>query len=173
MNDVLVTGDLQVNGTQTFSLAFRVAMLYDKKTSGTAAGGSASAAMQDRTLNTVDDPDDLITLDGGNVLFSFNKLGTYLIQGKAPAYRTGTSKMFITNSSNTVMLIGSSSQTANSTVFDQCDSYISGILTVTSTTTQYKVRQYTLTAIATNGLGNAVSTGNNELYTYLRIIKIT
>lgn len=174
MTNVLITGDLTLVGSQNALTQTRsAAILSDVKSTGTDAGGSSATTTQDRTLNTLDDPDGLITLDGGNVLFSFNYTGTYLLQGKVPGYKCGTSKMFITDSSNSVQLLGISTNEIHSTVNVQINSHLSGILTVTSTSTQYKVRQYTSATEATDGLGHSSGSGTNEIYTVLRIIKLS
>lgn len=174
MTNVLATNDLTLLGTQNFSISpnLKVAFLKDVKSTGT-DGGSSAAGFQDRTLNTLEDPDSLLTLDAGNVLFSFNSLGTYLIYAKAPAYRTVQSKLFFTDSSNNIQIIGNSGRSDNNTTgWCQGDSFVTGFITITNTSTQYKLRHYTGRVQSNNGLGIASFSGEDEIYSLLRVIKL-
>ena len=178
MTDVLVTGNLTVEGIVTGggggSTSIKCAVLSDQKPSGT-SGGATVVGFQDRTLNTLDDPNNLITLDAGNVLFQFNETGTYYIEAYAEAVMADEHKMILTDSSNMALLIGTSTfsdRIVPQRTRDAAMSSIQDLLTVTSTSQQYKIRHYVKYNDA-NGFGVPLSvSGINELYAYVAIIKI-
>lgn len=171
MTDVLITGDLTVNGTVNVNA--KCAFISDQKSSGTSAG-TASTGYADRTLNTLEDPYGLITLDAGNVLFSFNETGRYYIQAMVPSYATDRHRATLNLSDNTLITVGTGSY-ARSGGVKTCTNFsrVEYILTVTSTSDQYKIRQYHQTSRTSTGLGFACSTGSNEIYSSVLIIKLS
>lgn len=175
MTNVLITGDLRVEGASEVPSQLKCAILKDEKSSSS-NGGASIAGDQDRTLNTLKDPYNLITLDAGNVLFSFNETGTYIIKASAPAYISGRHKCFLTDSTNTVVLTGSSQYQSihmDARYNLMTLSTLSGILTVSSTATQYKLRHYIETARIAYGLGYRTNSGQNNVYSQLIVIKIS
>lgn len=171
MTDVLITGDLTILGNHNLNVAnIECVVLRDQKASG-ASPGTSVTGLQDRYLTTTIDPFNLVTLDAGNVLFSFNNTGTYIISAGCPAEQQGNSQAYLTYSNNTIVIVGTtelSGTGAGSLV--QSDCRVEGILDVSSTSQQYKLRQYALSA--GTGLGVVMNDGNDELYSQMTIFKI-
>lgn len=169
MTNVLVTGDLTIQNTSTgFPNQSKVAILRDVKSSGTGAGTPVSG-IQDRTLNTVLDPYNIVTLDAGNVLFNFDELGTYLVQGSCTVYHGLRNRIFFTDSSNNILIYGSSTYGTPAAPDGVMKLRFSGIITVTSTSDQYKIRHYIQTP---GGLGVPNSSGEDEVYVQCVVMKL-
>jgi hypothetical protein len=103
-----------------------------------------------------DNGGNLITAAGGAV-FSFNTIGKYLFQGRFPGYAINRHQVALTNVGGTAQVILGTSSHAPSGCTS--DSFISGILNVTSTTQQYEFQTYMQLRNNTNGLGVACNAG--------------
>ena len=168
-NNVVVTGNLTVIGTPNFSptLYFKQAILKDVKTSGT-NGGDAVAGNQIRTLNTVIDPGNIVTLNANDKDFKINELGTYHIKVQTPAYSIPYHRNFLADTSNVSIAVGSCEYTQ----FPTTNSYLMTIMEVTDVADEYRVIHYTCSVQATNGL--RVQNGvEEEIYTQVQIMKLT
>jgi hypothetical protein len=149
----------------------KYAVLKDVKAS--LDGGSASAAIfQDRDLNTIIDPYNLVELNAGTGRFTFNQVGKYMIMARVPAYRVERHIAFLRDVSNNLILEGSNSYSSAAGVYAQTDSNINNLLDVNDTSLEYKISHYTQNAQATVGLGLAMSTVGDETYTEVVIVKV-
>jgi len=146
----------------------RIATLSDVKASGTAGGSAAAATTQTRVLNTLVDPTGIVTSLVSNQ-FTLPR-GVYYIEASAPAAQVGGHKCRLRNISDTATsLIGSSgySPAAASTTV----SILNGEVTVTSAKT-FELQHYTVGTKATDGLGVAVTSGESEIYSIVKITKV-
>lgn len=172
MTDVLITGNLVVQGNYNgFPSSAESGILRDVKASGT-GGGASITGYNDRTINSVIDPSNIVTLDSGNVLFNFDQVGTYLIDATAVHYNGNRGKLVLTDSANTIQIIGGCSFGTSDTYLNVVNTRLYGLLTVPNTSDQYKLRHHIQIGVATNGLGVATSSGEDEVYTQLIAIKL-
>lgn len=95
--------------------------------------------------------------------------GTYFIKGKAVSYRSLANKLCIRDVLNNIALSGYSCY-SNFTYFGHNLSEVEGVIVVTVPTT-YKLDHYIDNA-ASDGLGNQVGTGDDEVYSSVFIQKI-
>lgn len=177
MTDTLITGNLTIEGTANFSLQVtpKYASLADVKATGVDGGTSAAGAPNNnRTLNTVVNPS-LVTLNANNIDFKFNELGTYFIKASAPAFNVQEFKTFLATSAGTKIAYGTLGYNRQQLGVDlgNTRSTLMYLLTVTDTNDEYRILQYTQLSIATNGLGVASNSGNDEVYTKVDIMKIS
>lgn len=149
--------------------AQKVAYLKDIKASGVAAGAAIAATQNVRVLNNKVDPDGIIPSFGSNQ-FSLNA-GTYKIQVSAPAYGVNTHQIRLRNITDANdALVGNSSFAANA-YGGMSHSMLMGVIQLNATKT-FEIWHYTQTGVSVNGLGTAVGSGANEVYTQVEIIKI-
>jgi hypothetical protein len=152
------------SGTGT-AVPQKVAILADVKSNGT-AGAAAVAGWQTRPLNTEEDVNNLVTLSNNEFTLS---AGTYLIEWSAAAYAVNAHQTKLTNvTDGTTQQMGSSAYAFASG--DGANTYSSGSTRVVITTNKtYKIEHYCQTANSTNGLGRAVSSGEDNIYTQVTI----
>ena len=170
-NNLVITGNLIVNGTVNLnsnsSSSVKCVILLDKEAPGV-SGGTSIVGLTDRIFDTKIDSSNLITLNSGNALFSFNETGDYLITAKVNGY-SGI-KSVLTYSNNSVLIIGSSN--LNESSITSMSSMLSGRLNVSDTVTNYKLRQYYNTAVPTIGNGLSSASGEDNVYAQLMAIKL-
>ena len=147
----------------------KVAFLKDVKSSGSTAGGFTSGSYVERTLNTVEG-------DTGIVSLASNKFtlqsGEYLIEGEAPAYAVNTHKAKVVqdpSGSPTDVILGQNSGAVSTGAMTS--SIFKGKITVAGSTT-FNIQHRCSVTKATNGLGDAATFGDNELYTQVKITKL-
>ena len=145
--------------------------LKDVKASGAAGGTLTAGAWQTRDLNSLEGAPSWLTLLANQFTLS---PGTYHIEGEVPGFfvQTHIAKIRdITNSSD--ILIGSSSYSGN-TAADGASSHsiIKGSFTVSASTT-YELQHRSLVTRVTNGLGVGSALGVNNIFSILKITKVT
>ncbi len=150
------------------NLAPRIAYLSDVKPSGT-AGGSSVAGTQTRTLNTIVDNTGIVTSLVANQFVL--PAGTYSIEASAPATSSEQHRIRLRNISDSLTAIVGSSEYIQSTANVTTRSLLSGEITITSLKT-FELQHYITTIRTTNGLGVALASGENEVYSMLKITKI-
>jgi hypothetical protein len=97
--------------------------------------------------------------------------GSYYIEASAPAYQTDSHRTRIRNiTDSTTALLGSSELGGSATVA-QSRSLIFGQITITSSKT-FELQHYTQTAKATTGLGANTGSGENNVFSIVKITKI-
>lgn len=147
----------------------KIVYIKDHKPSGT-HGGSCDPTKgweQIRDLNTVTGDSSFATLSNNQFTLA---AGTYDIEVNAPAYLEGFHKAVLVNAANgEFVLLGSNARSHN--VSGGMDpSRILGVVTVTEPTT-FVIKHRCATAMATMGLGVAISFGVDEVYTQVKIVK--
>lgn len=160
-------------GTATIKMA----VISDVKSSGISGGNSATGGYIARNLNTVVDPQGIIlnagSFPGIDGTFTDIQLGagTYWIQATAPFINIGvyTALVFWDTTGGTAIQIyaqsGQSSYGSNNNAVP-----LAGILVVPSTNI-YQLR-YDAGQAITNGLGQPMGIGGNEVYSLISIMKL-
>lgn len=142
------------------------AIIEDRKANNTPAGASSSG-YNTRVLNTiVSDPSSII------VSLSSNQFtlaaGTYQISGWAPAFDGAGTRVKIQNITDAaVAILGGS--VYSDTLQDVVD-HIDGTFTITSNKT-FELQQ-SFNNTNANGLGRTANSGDSEVYSHLKIVKI-
>jgi len=149
----------------------QVAYVKDLKTSGTAGGTSTSNTVHDRDLNDLSGDTDFISLSSN--AFTLHP-GKYIIEIKAPGYKTNQNQIFLHDGTN--YILDGASKYYNSTNSTMGTSDCDGQITITSNTT-YKVKHWISTGLASQGLGavadnHASNPQSNEVYTTVKITKL-
>lgn len=147
--------------------AYPYLKVSDQKANNTAGGSSvASDITQTRVLNTVE----VNTISGASLASNTVTLpaGTYRAFANAPTAAAGRAKLFLYNSTDTSYVgkgnsAGGTNGMGPSSVFTQ--------FTITASK-DFTLRQWTDSATATNGLGEAINTGEVEVYAQLEITKV-
>lgn len=144
--------------------------LTDTKPAGTNGGSSLGGSWNDRVLNTKNED------TGNNCVLSANEFtldaGTYEINAHAPCYASNKHRIAIYNVTDSTFDILGSSEYSDSTNDVSTTSIASGIIALTSAKT-FKIRHYTQTSRASNGLGvDANALGTDEVYTTVTLRKV-
>jgi len=147
----------------------KIAYLSEVQTSGTNGGASTAATYNVRTLNTIVDSFSIVTSLSAN---SFTlPAGTYKITASAPAYQVNSHRIRIRNTTDSTSAVLGSSEWAQSGGTIQNRSVCSGEVTITAAKA-FQLQHYTQSTVATNGLGNAASSGESEIFSVVEILKI-
>ena len=133
-------------------------------------GGSSSAGLNHRDLNTIEGESWFVTLSSNQFTL---EPGMYKIDGTTPGFRTGAmhGRLYdITNSK--ALMIGSSEVSDNSSGQGSVISRFGGVITITSSTT-FKVESYSQSPYSTYGLGYYASpSSDSSVYTQVFIEKL-
>lgn len=154
----------------------RVAFLSDVKASGTAGGALTGSTWNSRNLNTLDDASSIITnpssftgVGGTNTQFTL-PAGEYIIEGAAPAYSIGNHKIRLRNiTDSTTTVVGRSASSSPSVTIEE--SGLVGRFVITSAKV-FEIQHWAATTGLGNGAGIQVTSGENEIYTQLKITKV-
>jgi len=151
------------NGT---SGAISIATYQDQKASGT-AGGSSVTGVQTRTINTeVSDVDNIATLSANAIT---PIAGRYLVIATSPANRSNDHRIYLHDGTSNV-LQGVNAYNGGGYIVQTSSTIWGYISTAGSTayTIEHEINRYQ----ATNGLGQAVTDGNSEIYTQVTLIRL-
>ena len=137
----------------------------DEKAPGT-NGGSSVAGATTRVLNTIKrNTIPSASLSGNQFVLP---VGTYRIRGSAPARAVGAHQAWIYNvTDNSIALVGGNEFAGS----DGTRSRIEGEIVIAAAKT-FELRHYTVSGVATNGLGGATGSGQVEVYSELIIEKV-
>jgi len=150
----------------------KVAFVKDVKANGVAGGTFTSGAWRTRDLNELTGNTDFITVSSNQITL---ETGVYLIFASAPTFRVDESKIRLRNiTDGATLLVGSlaNSENGTGTGNDQSNSIVMGEITI-STQKILEIQHYFRTTQATNGFGQPYGIGENEVYTQVKITKIT
>ena len=157
---------LQMNddSLQTTGSSIEVAVFHDQKTEGT-SGGTSLTTFTARDLNTT------VYNNITGCSLSSNQItlpaGDYLIFATVPSYYRKVKSRFYNVTDSSVDIIGTS-QYLNTAI--NMNSIINGVVSIASTKT-FEI-QMRASTVQGNGLGEAVSLGEPEVYTTISITKI-
>ena len=148
------------------SSATQLAIFNETQANGTQGGASVATTFTKRTLNTT-----VTNNIGASIASSVITLtaGTYRVFCMSPFYNvTGVATRLRNTSDSTTTLSSVNTYFAgNSGGYSQLE----GVFTITATK-NFEVQYYCNTAVATNGLGVALSGGISEIYTQITIAKV-
>ena len=169
MDKLATSGTLPaLDGSNLTGISSSVAVIADQKAYNV-GGGNAVGGFNDRDLNTeIFDPDGIVSISSNQ--FTLNA-GTYIIEFSSVAYdtnRTFTELYDVTNSAT-----AGQGMTRYSVATYNGETASEGYAQVTpSVSTTYKIRTYAQSS-ATDGLGIAHNaSGNDNIYTLVKITKI-
>ena len=145
----------------------KVCYLKDVKSSGT-AGGGATAGWNNRSLNTVTGNSEIVSLSSD--VFTL-EVGEYIIDFHATAKRVnGHQAAIYDNDNSTYEILGIVNYSAAA---DSSFNHSSGGGKLTlSTPTAFRLKHYVETTKATDGFGDALSSGEGEVYSEVKITKL-
>lgn len=141
----------------------------DEKASGT-AGGSSSAGSQIRTLNTVVHN----SISGASLASNQITLpsGKYHVKAIAPASKSLGHRLRLVNvTDSTVAILGVSGHNDASADYGHSPALLEGRVEITSTKV-FNLTHYITNAIATDGLGKAVSDTFVEVFASIIVTKV-
>ncbi len=142
--------------------------IYEQQSVGTNSGTFTAGAWQTRNLTTINDA---IGITLSNNQFTLGP-GTYSIQIAAPGYQVGAHQARLQNiTSNSTALWGTSSF-SNANTGSQTSSLILGKI-VLSQTSVFEVQHMCTITKTGDGFGIATGLGDYELYTTVRIDKVS
>jgi len=147
----------------------RTAYIKDVKSSGTAGGTFTAGAWQTRDLNTLEGDTEFVSLSSNQVTLS---PGKYEIEASAPAFIVNYHKLKlrdITNSADAI--IGQSRYCDQGNIVENLAN-LESTIEITSSIT-FEIQHRCSTTKAGDGFGIASSFGVDEIYTTLKIKKVS
>jgi hypothetical protein len=159
------TGDKGDAGSLTSVLWVR-----DEKASGQTGGTAGAGTFVTRTLNTIKKN----SISGASVASNQITLpaGTYRFTAFAPAFNVSQHQAYLYNVTDAVtQVVGTNAYVGASTVATQ--SVVGEAEFVLSASKVFEVRHWTNTGTASTGLGNAVNSGQGEVFTQVFIEKVS
>ena len=158
-----------LTGGSTSGFSAQYALLEERLASGSNAGASVAATYTARALTEQSDAGDLVGISGVNI--TIKKKGTYLILGSAPAYSVGTHRVKLRQTSGTPtdILLGTSEVSLPGVM---SRSFIEGMVTIADDDTTVQLQHWTEATVASNGFGLAATTGEQEVYARIQLLKV-
>jgi hypothetical protein len=143
------------------------AIISHQVASGTGGGATTASSWVTRPLNTEVDPQGFVTLAANQIDLD---AGTYVVEAFAPGWKSGAlarHKLRFRNvDDNTTVIVGGNGVNASGATDAKC--YLMGRFTIAATKT-FELQHWSDQSQATDGLGNAVSSGEVEVYAIVRI----
>lgn len=147
----------------------QVAYLKDVKSSGTNGGTFTAGSYQTRTLNTLEDPDGIVTSLSSNQ-FTL-PAGNYEIHGEGIAHAVFKHKLKIRNiTDSTDDIIGMTCE-ENNVSFEHGRAVVMGRLTLAGSKT-FELQHRCVVTRGTDGYGIAAGFGDSEVYAIVKITKV-
>lgn len=168
-------GYLTINAGRTLPLLAvptpLVAYLKDVKPSGTAGGTFTSGAWRTRTLNTVEGDSSIVSLSANQFTLA---AGKYEIEAYAPAFVVNNNKIRLRNITSSMdSIIGDNGLIhVVSGIPYNTGSRLTGSLNLTASNT-FEIQHYCTATRDTDGFGPPSSFGVNEVYTIVKIIRLS
>lgn len=151
-------------GSYQNQVARQFAYFREEQTSGTNGGTSSAGWNTTRTLNTTV-YNSITGCSLGSNLVTL-PAGTYLIKGITPFSASGQFITRIYNSSDTAIIV------RGSNAGDNAGYAIAETVVTLSASKNIRLDTYTVEAVASTGLGTAVSEGTNEVYSEMFIERL-
>lgn len=148
----------------------QIVHIKEVQPSGTRGGTFTSGSYQTRVLNTLENTPGYAWVSLASNQFTLQP-GTYDIQAFAPATTVEQNKAILRNiTASTTDIVGSAGWNIGVDVMS--GSTITGSVTISVPTT-YEIQHRCVSTDASNGFGEACSFGDSEVYTTVRIQKVT
>ena len=144
-------------------------VVSDIKSSTVDGGTSTSGIWHTRSLNTKSENTTFITLSSNRITLDS---GTYHVSASAPCYNGNQHQLKLVNiTGNTTAILGQCAYSA-SLYNVQNSATLDGLISpVTSTT--YELQHYITNGVVGDGLGRSVSSGESEVYSVVKIYKLS
>lgn len=159
---------------ETRNLSKSIAIITDTKTSGTDGGTFISGSWQTRELNNISDPLSIVTSLSSNQVTL--PAGRYEIEAVSVGHLCGLNKIKIRNVTNSTDLLIGTNTLSDKALFSsdksQISSHVNGVIVLNSATT-ISVQHRASKTRSGDGFGLASSLGVSEIYTILKIRKLT
>lgn len=156
----------QVVGGNTVEVEY----LKDVKANGTAGGDFNSGSYQTRDLNTQEGDSVIVSLSSNQFTLA---IGTYEIFALAPAYDVDEAKAKIRNVTDAVDEIIGTTTRPESATNGQNNCFVMGRLTVSGGNKTFELQHRCTTTKLATGFGRAASFGDSEIYSIVKITKIS
>ena len=145
-----------------------IAIFNETQANGTQGGASVGSTFTKRTLNTT-----VTNNIGASIAASVITLtaGTYRVSAMSPFWNVTGVIIRLRNTTDSTTAIAGVNNYVSSSSNAGCYAQLDGTFTITATK-NFEVQYYCNTAIATNGLGVALSGGISEIYTQITIQQI-
>lgn len=150
--------------------ALQIATISDVKASGASSGTFTSGALRTRTLNTLVDTAGIVTSLAANQ-FTL-AAGTYYIEAEAPAYAVNGHQTFLVNITDSVNSLIGTVAYSSSGVGGATPSIVKGEVTIAGSKT-FELQHGCETTKATDGFGYGVTFGANQVFSIVKITKIS
>ena len=149
----------------------RTAYIKDVKSSGTSGGTFTSGAWRTRDLNTLEGDTEFVSLSANQIILA---PGKYEIEASVSAYRVNLHKAKIRNiTDSTDDIIGSNKYSTNVPAdSDLSHSEVIGTINITSSKT-FEIQHRSSATRSNDGFGVASSFGVDEIYTTIKIKKVS
>ena len=146
------------------------AILTEELSSGTNAGANVAASYtQVRNLNTSRGDTEIVSLSSNQFTLASGK---YYIEFEAPGFAVDDHQAKLYNVTDAAdEFLGQNAYASNAAPETGSTSIGKGTVDINTSKT-YEIRHYTNTLKASNGLGTAITTGSNEVYTQVTITKV-
>lgn len=162
--------DIPVAAVTGAQKALKVMIVEDRKTSGTGGGTPGSD-----TTWLVRDLNNAATNDISGASLSSNQItlpaGTYMVRASAPAFRSQGHRIRLRTTGGSTLLTGTSEWSGSGGNYAQTHSHAGGIVTLASSTVFELQHWFEFVGVSTT-FGQPVSTGDEELYGRVEVIKI-
>ncbi len=147
----------------------RTCYIKDVKPSGTDGGTFTSGAWQTRDLNTLEGDTEFVSLDSNQFVL---EVGKYEIEAEANANEVDGHKIKLRDVDNSIDIIIGVNNEARLSGNAATVSSLKGVLEIT-TSTVFEIQHRCDTTKTTNGFGKSVSFGVDEIYTQVKITKVS
>ena len=168
-SSVTITGN-STTDTVDFSVGMsKTAYLKDIKANNTKGGTPTAGSYATRDLNTSEGDTSIINSLTSN---QFSLLaGTYLIHIVAPGYSMGRNKIRLQNITDVSTEFIGVNAIFNSSGAHNVNTFAAGRVVIAGTKT-FEVQHRAAAALSTNGFGDAMAHGDDEIYTIVTITQI-
>lgn len=162
---------IYVDGVNIGAFSTQLLHIRDEKASGTDGGTPVAATWTKHTLDDVKVNEIAGASQAASVITL--PIGDYYIEAWSTGFRSNGSKIRLRNTTDaTTAVVGGSAFDNNGGAFAQSYPPLEGRFTVSGAPKNFELQYWIGTAIATVGLGNAVTTGEVEVYADARIWKL-
>jgi hypothetical protein len=168
-NNISTTLEIEkINDPSTFLILPKIAYLKDVKSNTTQGGTCTSGSFITRTLNTEEDPFNIVTLSSNQFTL---QPGTYVVEAEGMTGVVDGSKMRIRNITDSTTAISGINQYSTSSAGVATIGTANGYITLTAQKT-FELQHRCATTKATDGLGAALSFSETEVYATVKIQKL-
>lgn len=146
------------------------ARLEEQQTSGTGSGNATAGSWETRTLNTeVEDPDSIVTLSSNQFTLA---AGTYRIWAESSMKECGTARLRLRNITDSTTDINGVNSGVSSSAGNGSWMNLGGQITIAAGKTFEIQSRVAVTNSSGDAWGSPLSSGENEVYLRVEIVKV-